>query len=715
MSSRNTRRSSMSRIGGVAIVGAVLSTSAFVAPSAFAAPAPEPSQSDLAVGEHTVIVPDGVCAVNIVAAGAAGGNAITGLSETGGGGAVISASLRATPGQEFDVTVGGAGGGSGGYNGGGDGGPAGLHRGAGGGGYTEISFAGDLLLLAGGGGGAGAGHSTNYGWGGNAGVPSGPGAFAGEDGQDGQDGTNDPDNRPGGGTGAQVDAPGIGGVNAYDADRNGFAGDGRIGGQGGPDTDPDSGGGGGGGYFGGGGGAATVGNGAGGAEPDEPGGAGGGGSSFVSELVTFDSGALGSREDGTDGFATFDWVMCDYDLALEKTAASDVFEEDVPVEYTVTVTNLGPEAMAIGDTVTVSDDNAEGGTLTEVSTSADEDFVCTTAIGDELGAVLDCSIPVAGSDAGRGLAVGETLTLTYTQMLSGTDPVENIAGVTDRGNPDNNTASAVVDPAAPALELEKSVSPTAITEAGQELTYTFQVVNTGNIAVDDIAIDEAEFSGTGDLGTASCPDGSLMPGQEVTCTLTYLATQADVDAGEITNAATANGSTPGGNPVVSNESDAEVEAIQDPKLDLVKSADITLITSAGQDIVYTFTLTNSGNVTLTDLAVAEGQFSGTGSLSEIICPEEPLAPSESADCTATYTTTASDAKAESLTNTATASALDPSGDAVASDPSNVRIPVVPPLAVTGADSGPLLAGAALALTLTLFGGFVLMRSRRTSV
>src|SRR5690606_28700397 len=118
--------------------------------------------------DHTVVVPNGVCAVDIVAAGAAGGTAISGVVEAGGAGAVIGASLRVAPGQEFEVVVGGAGASAatGGYNGGGAGGATGLHPGAGGGGFTGISFDGDLLVLAGGGGGTGGGHSLIEGCGG---------------------------------------------------------------------------------------------------------------------------------------------------------------------------------------------------------------------------------------------------------------------------------------------------------------------------------------------------------------------------------------------------------------------------------------------------------------------------------------------------------------------------------------------------------------------
>ncbi|WP_162893170.1 DUF7507 domain-containing protein [Microbacterium halotolerans] len=719
----HARSTRMRRWGGTVLISgslAVASSFAF-APAAMADPAPTPDTVQLIPGEHTVDVPNGVCAVEFTAAGGSGGTAITGLSESGGAGAIITGGMSVSPGESFDVAVGGAGAVFGGFNGGGDGGGGG-HSGAGGGGYTEISIDGELLVLAGGGGGSGGGHSTNFGEGGDAGLPDGVGVFPGQDGQDGEDGINhDPDNRPGGGAGGGIDASGVGGTN-YQSDPtvfdwDGSDGDGRTGGTGGPDNSPDSGGGGGGGYFGGGGGAGTVGNGAGGAVPDAPvGGGGGGGSSYVADTDTVDYVAadLGSRAHGTNGYATFTWVMCDYDLALTKTSPNEAFEADVPVTYLVEVTNLGPEDMAVGDTVSVADALATGGTLVSATTTASEDFVCDTEFGGTIaGSEIDCWIPVDGSDTGKGLAVGESLTLEYTQVLSGTDPVENTASVTDRGDQSNNTASAILDPAMPSLGLVKSAAPEEITEAGEEVEYSFAVTNTGNITIADLVITEGDFSGTGEMSDIVCEQTVLSPDEATDCTATYVATQADVDAGEIRNTATANGVTPGGNPVASDPSSALVGVDQQPSLGLVKTASTDEVTAAGEDIDYTFAVTNTGNVTMTDIAIVEGEFSGTGELSEIVCSTEPLAPGDTTECSASYVTTAADMKAGSIENTATATGADPSGAPVESDPAAAEVDVVPPLAVTGLDTGASVALGAGALALIVGGAWlVVSRARR---
>src|SRR5690606_27859816 len=126
-------------------------------------------------------------------------------------------------------------------------------------------------------------------------------------------------------------------------------------------------------------------------------------------------------------------------------------------------------------------------------------------------------------------------------------------------------------------------SPEQITKAGETISYSFAVTNTGNIALHDITINEGDFSGTGTMGDITCPEpaAGVAPGDSITCTADYVATQADVDAGTITTTATAAGTTPGGTTADSAPSAAAVEAPAAPGLDLVKSADQDKLPAAG--------------------------------------------------------------------------------------------------------------------------------------
>ena len=71
-----------------------------------------------------------------------------------------------------------------------------------------------------------------------------------------------------------------------------------------------------------------------------------------------------------------------------------------------------------------------------------------------------------------------------------------------------------------------------MTAAGQTVTYTFAVTNTGNVTVHGVSVAETAFAGTGTVSAVTCPATTLAPGASTTCTATYTVTQADVDAGQ---------------------------------------------------------------------------------------------------------------------------------------------------------------------------------------
>src|SRR6059036_3855940 len=140
--------------------------------------------------------------------------------------------------------------------------------------------------------------------------------------------------------------------------------------------------------------------------------------------------------------------------------------------------------------------------------------------------------------------------------------------------------------------------------------------------------------------------GPLAPGATTSCTATHTITQADLNAGSITNTATASG---GG--ATSAPASATVTAIQTKTITLAKDASPTTYSTVGTVITYTYTLTNSGNITLAGpFSVSDNKL---GTISP--CGTGPLAPGASTSCTATHTTTQADLDAGSITNIATSS------------------------------------------------------------
>src|SRR6185437_2645703 len=127
-----------------------------------------------------------------------------------------------------------------------------------------------------------------------------------------------------------------------------------------------------------------------------------------------------------------------------------------------------------------------------------------------------------------------------------------------------------------------------------------------------------------------------------TCTASYTATQADVDAGSIKNSATASGTDPTGSPVTSPPSTATVTVNGAPGLSVVKTASPSTVSAVGDVITYSFLVTNTGSVTATNVSVNDAQTAPAGALtSGPTCPAgaASLAPGAAVTCTATYTVT----------------------------------------------------------------------------
>lgn len=125
-----------------------------------------------------------------------------------------------------------------------------------------------------------------------------------------------------------------------------------------------------------------------------------------------------------------------------------------------------------------------------------------------------------------------------------------------------------------------------------------------------------------------------------------------------------------------------------PAFTFAKTADLTRITEAGQTVMYSFTITNTGTAPLTEPVIDDTAFSGAGELGDIVCPAAVVEPEETLVCTAPYTTVAADLSAATLTNTATASLADPSGGRLSSEDSTVAIPVVVPTTPTQPSPSP---------------------------
>ena len=141
----------------------------------------------------------------------------------------------------------------------------------------------------------------------------------------------------------------------------------------------------------------------------------------------------------------------------------------------------------------------------------------------------------------------------------------------------------------PGYTAVKTADKEKVTAAGEEIIYTITVKNTGNTTLTDIAVKD-------DMAGIDTKIDTIEVGKSASVTGTYTVKQSDIDkGGMIHNAATAGDKTP--------EKDVPVE--QNSSYTAVKTADKEKVTAAGEIITYTITVKNTGNTTLTDIAVKD--------------------------------------------------------------------------------------------------------------
>lgn len=327
-------------------------------------------------------------------------------------------------------------------------------------------------------------------------------------------------------------------------------------------------------------------------------------------------------------------------LTLVKSASpsnADAYTAGQQIVYSFVVRNTGNVPV---ENVVIEDSGFSGtGTLSPISCPAD---FGTLAVNAQATCTASYTLTQEDVDAGgvRNAAVATG------DPVGGPGPVDS----------PTSEVSIPAD-ASSSVSLTKRATPATAHAPGDVITYEFDVTNTGNVSLGGASVTETAFTGTGAAPTPSCPTGTFLPGETVTCTASYMLTQADVNAGSVSNTATASAAAPSGADPVSAPSSATVTIAADPSLTLAKTASVAGAGVAGEAVTYTFEVTNSGNVTIAGIAIDEISFSGTGSLPTAVCEQTTLDAGESTTCTATYTLTQADVNAGAVTNMATATGV----------------------------------------------------------
>jgi uncharacterized repeat protein (TIGR01451 family) len=368
------------------------------------------------------------------------------------------------------------------------------------------------------------------------------------------------------------------------------------------------------------------------------------------------------------------------------TAAHTITQADLDAgafTNTAVVTGRAPNGSTVSDD---DDANVEGpktgGSISLIKTAnptaytqvGDQITYTFTATNDGLFTLTSVEIEdllpglsalVCSPNQPTTLSPGETITCTATYQVTLSDidtgEIENTAFATGRDPQDalvQDQDDAIVQGPAhdPEISLLKTANPTTYTQVGNLITYTFTVTNTGNVTLSNVVVDDP-LTGSTDLPVSP---STLVPGGTGTASATYSVVQSDLDAGQILNTAVATGYAPNGDPV-DDEDNATVQGpTSEPAVMLVKTANPQAYLDVGDVIVYTFAVTNTGNVTLTNLVIND-PLTGSVNLPVVL---STLAPGESGTASATYTITQSDINAGQVLNTATVTGEDPGGNTV---------------------------------------------------
>ena len=385
------------------------------------------------------------------------------------------------------------------------------------------------------------------------------------------------------------------------------------------------------------------------------------------------------------------------DVTADDTADVDLIAPAITIDKTVYAGHSTPTVGS--DCPTNTTDLVTGVTGSEVTycfvvtNTGDVTLDPVTVNDPDLGITQANMTVVAAGSTGTlpALAPGEKVTLAY----EGTITVDLTNTATATGTPptgDDVTAddTADVDLIAPAITIDKTVyaghspiisgndCPTNTTDlvtgvTGSEVTYCFVVTNTGDVTLDpvtvndpDLGITQANMTVVAAGSTGTLP--ALAPGEKVT-----LAYEGTITV-DLTNTATATGTPPTGDDVTADDT-ADVDLIAPaitidktvyaghstpdgdscPGTDLVQGVD-------GDAVTYCFVVTNTGDVTLNPVTVADPDLGITQADMTVVAAGSTgtlpsLAPGE------VITLAYEDSITESLVNTATATGTPPVGDA----------------------------------------------------
>jgi uncharacterized repeat protein (TIGR01451 family) len=315
-------------------------------------------------------------------------------------------------------------------------------------------------------------------------------------------------------------------------------------------------------------------------------------------------------------------VAAEADLSLTKTASAGPVLPGDDITYTITVANAGP---APAQAVAMTDDVPLNTTFVSDAQTSGPPFTLTNPAVGGTGAITGTIATLANGASATFTVIVMVLPITPDGTMI-TNTADVLSTVTHDPNLANNTQTVTTHVGTNADVTVTKTAAAGPVLAGNDITYTITVVNTGPSGAQTVAltdplpadttfVSDTQTTGlpftmtgpaVGGTGTISDTIATLPLGDSASFTVVVLVSPSTPDLTAITNTATVTSTT-------STNSASATNGV-------TQSADVTVTKTsaagpviAGDDITYTITVSNTGpsdaqTVALTDPLPADTTF-----------------------------------------------------------------------------------------------------------